>query len=108
MLRYLLTFTLLLAATTTLAQTPISRVGDSCPSGTYKSGDYCKPFKSSPADGQTVIEKSGKQCPSGYFISGDYCKQHSSESDKEAIPREGKDCPGGWYKSGQYCVKHGG
>ena len=63
MIRCLLAPTLVLAATTALAQTPIPRVGDSCPTGTYKSGDYCKPFKSSSADGQTIIEKSGKQCP---------------------------------------------
>ena len=108
MRRYLSCFILVTAATTTLAQTPIPRVGDSCPSGTYKSGDYCKPFKSSSADGQTIIEKSGKQCPTGYYSSGNYCKQYSSESEKEAIPRERQNCPSGWYKSGQYCVKSGG
>ena len=36
----------LLLSVTSLAQTPIPRVGDSCPTGTYISGDYCKPFKS--------------------------------------------------------------
>jgi len=106
--RYLLSLALLLAVITTLAQTPIPRVGDSCPTGTYKSGDYCKPFKSSSADGQTIIEKSVSKCPSGFYKSGDYCKQYPSESGKEAIPGEGKDCPGGWYKSGQYCLKAGG
>jgi hypothetical protein len=49
MTRYLLCF-ILLSVFTATAQTPIPRVGDSCPTGTYKSGDYCKPFKSS--DGQ--------------------------------------------------------
>ena len=37
----------LLISTTTTAQTPVPRQGNSCPTGTYKSGDYCKPFKSS-------------------------------------------------------------
>jgi hypothetical protein len=47
----------LLLATTTFAQTPISRQGDSCPTGTYRSGDYCKPFKSS--EDEKIIVKSG-------------------------------------------------
>ena len=105
MRKYLLSITVLLA-TTALAQNPIPRQGNSCPTGTYKSGDYCKPFKSS--EDQVIIEKSGKDCPTGFYNSGNYCKQYSSESDKEAVPRDkGSDCPGGWYKSGQYCVKHG-
>jgi hypothetical protein len=108
MLRSIFLCAIALMVTTTLAQTPTPRVGDSCPSGTYKSGDYCKPYKSSSADGQTIIEKSGSKCPSGFYKSGDYCKQHPSDSDKEAIPRAGKDCPSGWYRSGQYCVKPGG
>ena len=33
---------ILLVATTATAQTPIPRVGESCPTGTYKSGDYCR------------------------------------------------------------------
>jgi hypothetical protein len=105
-MRTCLLCTLLISTSTTLAQTPIPRAGDSCPTGTYKSGDYCKPFKS--AKDQNIITKSGSNCPTGYYKTGNYCKQYSSESDKEAIPREkGSDCPGGWYKSGQYCVKSG-
>ena len=46
MYRYFLYFTLLLPLTTT-AQTPIARIGDSCPTGTYKSADYCKRISSS-------------------------------------------------------------
>ncbi len=38
--------TLLLTATTALAQSPISHPGDSSPTGTYRSDDYCKPFHS--------------------------------------------------------------
>jgi hypothetical protein len=103
MTRYLLYFTLL-SAVSAMAQNPIPRQGDSCPTGTYKSGDYCKPFKSS--DGEVIIQKSGNDCPTGFYSSGgDYCK-HISSSDREALPREnGGKCPTGWYKSGQYCLK---
>jgi hypothetical protein len=103
--RYSSCFILLMATVTATAQTPIPRVGDSCLSGTYKSGDYCKPFKSS--EDQTIIEKSGSKCPTGFYSSGNYCKQYPSQSDKDAIPREkGKDCPSGWYKSSGYCVRN--
>jgi len=103
MTRYLLCF-ILLSAVSATAQTPIPRQGNSCPTGTYKSGDYCKPFKS--AEDQVIIEKSGSKCPTGFYKSGgSYCKRMSS-SDREALPREnGGKCPTGWYKSGQYCVK---
>jgi hypothetical protein len=30
-----------MVSATATAQTPIPRVGESCPSGTYRSGDYC-------------------------------------------------------------------
>jgi hypothetical protein len=94
---------LLLVTTTALAQNPIPRQGDSCPTGTYKSGDYCKRFKSSKE--QVIIEKSGSKCPTGFYKSGNYRKRMSS-SDKEALPREnGAECPTGWRKSGSYCVK---
>jgi hypothetical protein len=45
MYRYLSCLIILVAttATTALAQNPIPRQGKSCPTGTYKSGDYCKP-----------------------------------------------------------------
>jgi len=94
---------LLFSVTTALAQTPIPRQGDSCPTGTYRSGDYCKPFKSS--EEEKIIVKSGSDCPTGFYSSGDYCKRLSS-SDREAIPRreEGK-CPTGWYRSGDYCIE---
>jgi hypothetical protein len=68
-----------------LAQNPIPRQGNSCPTGTYKSGDYCKPFKSS--EDQVIIQKSGKDCPTGFYKAGNYCKRLSS-SDREALPRE--------------------
>jgi hypothetical protein len=86
-----------------LAQNPIPRQGKSCPTGTYRSGDYCKPIKSDPD--QVIIQKSGSNCPTGFYSSGNYCKRISG-SDREAIPRErGNKCPTGWRKSGEYCVE---
>ena len=106
MYRYL-PWIILLIATTASAQTPIPRVGDSCPTGTYRSGDYCKPFASAADKGETFIQKVGDDCPTGFYTSGgSYCKRISS-SDKEALPREsGSKCPTGWRKSGDYCVKN--
>jgi hypothetical protein len=103
MYKYLSCF-IFLVATTATAQNPIPRQGDDCPTGTYKSGDYCKPIKSS--DDKVIIQKSGKDCPTGFYKSGgDYCRRISS-SDREALPREkGGKCPTGWYKVGSYCVK---
>jgi hypothetical protein len=101
--RLILCIALLIAATAATAQTPIPRVGDSCPTDTYKSGDYCKPFKSS--EDKVIIEKSGSDCPTGFYKAGNYCKRMSS-SDREALPKEDSGrCATGWYKSGQYCVK---
>ena len=54
----------------TLAQTPIPRQGDSCPTGTYRSGDYCKPIKSDPD--QVIIQKSGSNCPTDFYPAGNY------------------------------------
>lgn len=94
---------LLTLSITAIAQTPKLRVGNSCPTGTYRSGDYCTPIKSNPD--QVIIEKSGKSCPAGFYSSGEYCKRINS-SDRQALPREsGKNCPNGWRKFGEYCVK---
>jgi hypothetical protein len=102
MYRYL-SCLIFLVATTASAQNPIPRQGNSCPTGTYKSGDYCKPFKSN--SDQVIIEKSGSKCPTGFYSSGSHCKRISS-SDREALPREsGKKCPTGWRKSAGYCVE---
>jgi hypothetical protein len=92
----------------TFAQTPIPRVGKDCPTGTYRSGDYCKPTTSSLAKGENIIVKSGDKCPVGFHSSrGSYCKQFST-SEKEVITREkGADCPIGWHKSHGYCTKYG-
>jgi hypothetical protein len=105
MYRYLLCL-IFLISTSTLAQTPFPRVGDSCPTGTYKSGDYCKPFASSTQKDETFIQKIGDDCPTGFYTSGgSYCKKVVN-SDREALPREhGKKCPTGWRKSGDYCVR---
>jgi hypothetical protein len=90
-------------STLSWADRPIPRQGDSCPTGTYKSGDYCKPIKSN--SDQVIIQKSGGDCPTGFYSSGDYCKRINN-SDREALPRDsGKNCPTGWRKSGDYCVK---
>ncbi len=104
MYKYLICLTLLITVSAS-AQTPIPRVGDSCPTGTYSSGDYCKPIKSSTGESPTIITKSGSKCPTGFYSSGSYCKRMAS-SDREVIPRDdGGKCPTGWYKSGGYCVK---
>jgi hypothetical protein len=71
MVRTLAWFTFIFS-TISLAQTPIPRQGDSCPTGTYKSGDYCKPFKST--EDQVIIQKSGKDCPTGFCAAGNYWK----------------------------------
>jgi hypothetical protein len=69
-------FTFVMAwSTAATAQTPIPRHGNSCPTGTYKSGDYCKPFKSN--SDQVIIEKSGSKGPTGFYKSGSYCKRMS-------------------------------
>ena len=103
--KYLPCFTLLIAVSVS-AQTPIPRVGDDCPTGTYKSGDYCKPFKSTVEKGDTIINKSGDRCPTGFYSSGNYCKAYGG-SDKQVISREpDAKCPTGWYKSKGYCTKY--
>jgi hypothetical protein len=94
--------TLVITTSTVFAQTPIPIQGSSCPTGTYKSGDYCIPFKLTSE--KSIIEKSGDHCPTGYYKSGDYCKQFSG-SDQRAMPGESSGkCPTGWYRSGEYCV----
>jgi hypothetical protein len=58
MTRYLVCL-ILLSAVSATAQNPIPRQGNSCPTDTYRSGDYCKPTASSVETGKTVIAKSG-------------------------------------------------
>jgi hypothetical protein len=65
MYRHLSIFILLIATT---AQNPIPRVGDSCPTGTYRSGDYCKPFAATVEKDVTIIQKSGDDCPTGFAL----------------------------------------
>jgi hypothetical protein len=80
----------------------IERQGSSCPTGYYKSGEYCVQGsdRASPA-----IERAGKSCPSGYYRSGDYYMT-GSERAKPAITRQGSSCPTGHYKSSEYCVQN--
>ena len=98
----------LLLSTAVIAENPVPRVDGDCPTGTYRSGDYCKQSTSSQKRGENIIVKSGKDCPGGFYSSGSsYCKQFSS-SDKTVVPREsGAKCPVGWYKSRGYCTKYG-
>ena len=77
------TFALLFFIATATAQTPVPRVGDSCSTGTYKSGDYCKPFKST--GDQVIIQKSGSDCPTGFYKSGKYCTPFKSSGDQVII-----------------------
>ena len=44
MRNFLLAIFLQISSVTVIAQTPIPRVGGDRPTGTYKSGGYCKPF----------------------------------------------------------------
>ena len=91
-----------------IANDVIPKVGDSCPTGSYSSGDYCKSFKSSAESGTRVVgNPSGGKCPTGWYRSGDYCKAYSSRSaSEEVIERAGDDCPRGWYKSGAFCKSY--
>lgn len=97
-----LVFLLFLSGLAT-AQNPIPQVDGDCPTGTYRSGDYCKPVKSN--SDQVIIQKRGSDCPTGFYSHGNYCKRIQS-SNRHAIPKdEGKNCPTGWRKSGNYCVE---
>jgi hypothetical protein len=69
--RLILCMALFIAATTASAQNPIPRVGNSCPTGTYKSGDYCKRHSSS--DREALPREDGSKCPTGFYKSGQYC-----------------------------------
>lgn len=71
MARLIFFVTLLVHITTATAQGPIPRVGESCPTGTYKSGDYCKRLSSS--DREALPRESGKDCPTGWRKSDGYC-----------------------------------
>ena len=91
--------TLMLLSVAAIAQTPIPIQGDSCPTGTFKSKEYCIPKAKSAESDENIIPKQGKHCPTGFYSSGSYCKKFSG-SGKEAIPMEiSRICPNGWYKS---------
>ena len=107
MIRYGLLLMFIVSAGT-FANDVIPKVGDSCPTGSYASGDYCKAFKSS-ADSSTRVvgNPTGGKCPTGWYRSGDYCKAYSSHRASEnVIERAGDDCPRGFYKSGAFCKSY--
>ena len=82
--------------------TAMPRVGSSCPSGYFKSGEYCVQGSDR---AKPAIERAGKSCPSGYYRSGEYCMA-GSERAKPAITRQGASCPRGSYRSGEYCMQN--
>jgi hypothetical protein len=53
------------------AQNLIPHVGNSCPTGLYSSGNYCKRINSS--DREALPRASGKDCSIGWRMSGKYC-----------------------------------
>jgi hypothetical protein len=98
---------LLLAPISVLASDVIPKVGSSCPTGMYASGDYCKAFKStSEKGGKIVANPSGGKCPTGWYRSGDYCKAYSSSAEEDVIEKVGDDCPRGMYTSGGFCKSY--
>ena len=86
MFRPLIFIVLLTLSITAIAQEPIPKIGNQCPTGYYSSGDFCKPFDHYTNKDDPVIEKVGNTCPPGFRSSGDYCKRVSG-SDREALPR---------------------
>ena len=62
------------------------RSGSACPSGYYKSGEYCVPGKDAT---KAVLQRKGSSCPSGYYKSGEYCVA-SGDKTKAALERVGR------------------
>lgn len=91
---------LLILSSAAIAQNPVPRVGNVCPGGTYRSGDYCIP-----KSGEVVVQKSGNICPSGFKISGNYCVRRSNSDRNAVVKHSEKSCPRGWRKDGEYCVQ---
>lgn len=91
---------------TAVAQVPIERVGD-CPTGYFRSGDYCKPFSSTIERKEAAIVRQGKKCPLGWYRAGNYCKSFKgSGAEPEVIEKIGDECPNGFYKHGDsYCKR---
>ena len=101
LLAFVLTCTLI-GTVSAESGTAMPRVGKSCPSGYFKSGEYCVQG----SDGaKPAIERAGRSCPTGYYRSGEYCMA-GSERAKPANPRQGSSCPRGYYRSGEYCMQN--
>ena len=101
--------------TTATVQTPIPRVGDNCPTQTYRVQIHQIRIRRRPKSRPSKTAKSGHvgnaetdETGFGGFVTmplGTFCKRFSC-SEKEALAREhGSKCPAGWHKSGSYCVK---
>ena len=100
-LRFALLAALLSTSTFADTQTAIPLAGRTCPTGYYKSGNYCVARNE---HSKAAMQAVGVSCPSGYYKSGQYCVARK-ENTPAAIERQGVTCPTGYYKSGAYCVK---
>jgi len=80
------------------------KVGDTCPTGMYPSGDYCKSY-SSRGDTQTVANPAGGRCAVGWYKTGGYCRAYKSHSSDQVVEKIGEKCPIGFYSSGGMCKK---
>lgn len=56
---------------------PIERIGESCPLGYYRSGDYCVPSGSAPRRYRSYPAGPESQCFLGWFRVGGYCVKSS-------------------------------
>ncbi len=101
----LVVLALAVAASPVIANDVIPRVGDDCPTGTYRSGDYCKSFSSTSERGKRIVgNPSGGRCPTGWYRSGDYCKAYGERAARETVVEKvGDRCPTGMYQSGGFC-----
>jgi hypothetical protein len=104
----LLVFLVLIpTATSVAADDVIPKVGDRCPTGYCRSGDYCKAFSSSDdAESRVIGNPAGGKCPVGWYRSGDYCKAYGKRADEAVVEKVGDKCPSGMYKSGGFCKSY--
>ena len=75
------TWEIILAATflpdSVIAQNPIPKVGDRCPTGLYTSGNCCKAYDGS--DKEVITREEDAKCPVGWYTSGWYCVNYGSD-----------------------------